>query len=143
VTGTGWRVSANALTAAQDQSPALRRRLLLYCDNFSLQKSYTAASNARSPLLERLARWLLMAHDRLEGDDIPLTHEILSYMLGTRRPGVTEASHRLVELGVVFSERGRLIVRDRAQLEKLAGRFYGETEKEYRRLVETPSHAPA
>ena len=77
------------------------------------QTSYTAISNARARLDERLARWILMAHDRIGDDALPLTHEFLSLMLGVRRAGVTEALHALERRKLIKSSRGQIIVRNR------------------------------
>ena len=83
----------------------------------------------------RLARWLLMAHDRIGDDTLPLTHEFLSLMLGVRRPGVTDALNALRKLGLISYQRGQITVRDRKGMERTAGEAYGTPEAEYRRLV--------
>ena len=74
----------------------------------------TAAYNARSTLAERCVRWLLMAHDRIEGDDLPVTHEALSAMLGVRRSGITVATAALQDEGLIRTSRGRIRVVDRS-----------------------------
>jgi CRP-like cAMP-binding protein len=89
--GDGQRISSAKHRRAIEQSPALHRSLLRYCHAFMVQTAQTALANGRSKIEERLARWLLMAHDRLDGDEVPLTQEFLSVMLGMRRPGVTVA----------------------------------------------------
>ena len=76
-----------------------------------------------------------MAHDRLDGDQIPLTHEFISLMLGVRRAGVTESIDVLQAQGAIRAERGRITVLDRAHLEKKADGFYGVPEQELRRLM--------
>jgi CRP-like cAMP-binding protein len=82
-----------------------------------------------------LARWLLMAHDRIGDDTLPLTHEFLSLMLGIRRPGVTNALSALRKQGLISYKRGDITVRDRKGLERTAGEAYGIPEAEYRRLI--------
>jgi CRP-like cAMP-binding protein len=81
-----------------------------------IQVAYTAVSNAHGKLEERLARWLLMAHDRVDGDEIPIIHDFLALMLSVRRAGVTVALHRLERDGLIKPERGRIVVLDRKGL---------------------------
>jgi hypothetical protein len=79
-----------------------------------------------------------MTHDRLEHDDMPVTHEFMSIMLGTRRPGVTLAVQMLEGTGVIRAARGRITVRDRNKLEQIAGQSYGFAEKEYSNIFQFP-----
>jgi CRP-like cAMP-binding protein len=95
---------------------------------------YTALANGRYKLEERLARWLLMAQDRADGDDVILTHEFLAMMLGTRRPGITTALSQLEKAKIISSSRGRVTVLDRHALEETANGSYGGAESEYARL---------
>jgi len=95
VEGTGLRIAADDLRQAMRQSASLSRVLLNFVNAFLIQTSHTALSNGTATLEERLARWLLMAQDRLGGDEVPLTHEFLSLMLGVRRVGVTGALNQL------------------------------------------------
>ena len=113
-------------------SPPLRDSLLKFVQAFGVQASHTAISNAQSRLDVRVARWLLMAHDRIGDDTLPLTHEFLLLMLGVRRPGMTEALHAQ---GPISSARGQIIVTDRRGMERAAGKAYGTPEAEYRRLI--------
>ena len=83
----------------------------------------------------RLARWLLMAHDRIGDDTLPLTHEFLSLMLAVRRAGVTDALNALRKQGLISYERGKITVRSRKRMERIAGDAYGTPEAEYRRLI--------
>ncbi|MBX9772948.1 MAG: helix-turn-helix domain-containing protein, partial [Xanthobacteraceae bacterium] len=87
-----------------------------------------------SLLDQRLARWLLMAHDRIGNDVLPLTHEFLALMLAARRAGVTEALGALRNEGLIAYRRGIITVRDRKGMERRAGEAYGIPEAEYRRL---------
>nr|WP_274602218.1 helix-turn-helix domain-containing protein [Sphingomonas sp. CFBP 8760] len=93
------------------------------------------ATNATHRVEARLARWLLMCHDRIDGDEIALTHEFMSMMIGAERSKVTITLHVLEGTGLIRAERGRIVIRDRDKLEELAGDGYGIPEAEYRRLI--------
>jgi CRP-like cAMP-binding protein len=123
------------LRKATQASLSLRDSLLKFVQAFGVQTTHTAICNAQSRLDVRLARWLLMAHDRIGDDALPLTHEFLSLMLGVRRPGVTEALHTLRKQGLISYRRGQIAVKDRKGLERAAGEAYGTPEAEYRRLI--------
>ena len=133
--GEGVRISAGSLRRAMDISRTLHGTLLLYAHAFALQVTNTAMANGRSKIEQRLARWLLMAQDRIGEDEVLLTHELLSLMLGVRRPGVTVALKLLEEAGVLRARRGLISITDRRGLERLADRTYGVAEAEYRRLL--------
>lgn len=124
-----------AFTDAIAASTTLRDLLLRYVQTLLVQTSYTALSNAVHLVEVRLARWLLMAHDRLDGNEVPLTHDYLATMLAVRRPSVTAALHRLEGNRLVRSERGCIIIRDRAGLERFGHDSYGAPEAEYERLI--------
>ena len=133
--GTWLRIEADALHAALRQMPGLNGLLHRYMHVFMVGLANTALSNGRQTIEERLARWLLMAHDRLDGDDLPLTHEFLSMMLGVRRSGVTTEIHILEGLHLIKANRARIHIQDREGLQKLAGDCYGMPEAEYERLI--------
>ena len=133
--GTGKCMPATELRKAMQTSPSLRDSLLKFVQAFGVQTTHTAVCNARSRLDVRLARWLLMAQDRIGDDTLPLTHEFLSLMLGVRRPGVTEALHALRKQGLIAYGRGQITVMDRKAMERTAGEAYGTPEAEYRRLI--------
>ena len=133
--GTGKCIPATELRKATRASLSLRDSLLKFVQAFGVQTTHTAVSNAQSRLDVRLARWLLMAHDRIGDDTLPLTHEFLSLMLGVRRAGVTETLHVLRERGLISYGRGQIAVKDRKGLERAAGEAYGVPEAEYRRLI--------
>jgi len=133
--GAGHRITSSALRAGMEKSAALRGLLLNFAHVFMVQTAQTALANGRAKLEERLARWLLMGHDRINGDDLPLTHEFLAVMLGVRRAGVTIALHILEARGTIKRKRGQIHVADRARLERIAGDSYGVPEAEYRRLI--------
>jgi CRP-like cAMP-binding protein len=133
--GTGKCIAATELRKATQASLSLRDSLLKFVQAFGVQTTHTAVSNAQSRLDVRLARWLLMAHDRIGEDTLSLTHEFLSLMLGVRRPGVTEALHTLRKQDLISYARGHIIVKNRKGLERKAGTAYGTPEAEYRRLI--------
>jgi hypothetical protein len=116
-------------------SPELRNVLLRYSQAFMIQTAHTALANGRAKLEERLARWLLMAHDRVNGDEVPLVHEFLALMLGVRRAGVTVALHMLEGQALIRASRGKIVVLDRQGLEEAANGLYGVPEREYERLM--------
>jgi CRP-like cAMP-binding protein len=135
VDGSGSRIAANDLRQALAKSANLRAILLAFTQAFVVQTTQTALANARGNVEMRLARWLLMAHDRLDGNELPLTHEFLALMLGVRRAGVTTTLQKLESDGLVVAKRGVIGVVDRAGLIRLADRLYGVAEAEYRRLI--------
>src|SRR3954452_7636571 len=120
IPGTAWRIPAQVLCAAVERSPALRERLLRYVQFLMVQTGQAAACNARHSLSRRLARWLLMAHDRVDGDELALRQEAVSLMLGVRREGVNLAAHALQDGGLIRQARGRITVLDRPGLEAAA-----------------------
>jgi CRP-like cAMP-binding protein len=124
VAGKGLRISAAHLRQADEQSPTLHRAMLRYAHAFLHQTTTTALANGRSKIEERLARWLLMADDRVDGGELPLTHEFLGLMLGTYRPGVTKAIQVLENEGLIAARRGIIRILDRKALEKRSNGTY-------------------
>ena len=138
VEGKGIRVPVEALLLITAQFPVVNDMLLKYVHCCELQLAHSALANGRYNMHERLARWLLMSHDRLEGNDLPLTHEFLSVMLGVRRSGVTNELHIIEGLRAIRATRGNIRIIDRAKLEEIAGGCYGVPEHEYARLIGLP-----
>jgi hypothetical protein len=136
VAGHGLRIGTEALCAAVEESPSLRTLLLRYVQTEFVQARQTAYVNATYTTELRLARWLLMCHDRVDGDDLPVKHEFLAVMLGVQRTGVTLALQVLEGAGRIRGRRGRITVTNRELLEQLAGDSYGAAEAEYARLIE-------
>ena len=122
--GQGQCMRANALRDAIEKSRTLHGALLRYAHAYLNQTTRTAVANGRSKIEERLARWLLMAHDRVGSPELPLTHEFLAMMLSVRRPGVTVAVQHLEREGVIARRRGRIVICNREKLEKLANGTY-------------------
>jgi CRP-like cAMP-binding protein len=135
VPGTGYRIENETLFAASQASPSLRRLLLRYAYVLSIQTAYTGLSNSIHHVDVRLARWLLMCHDRTKSNQFSLTHEFLSVMLSVRRSSVTTALHMLEGNHLIYSERSLITIRDRKALENFAGDAYGIPESEYERLI--------
>ena len=133
--GSAWRIETPALHKAMKGSPTLTATLLRYVHVFFSQASQTALANGRGKLDERLARWLLMWHDRLRNDDLTITHEFLALLLGVRRQGVTVALHDLEGRGLIKSTRSLVKILDRAGLQQAANGFYGAPEAEYDRAI--------
>lgn len=137
VEGSALRMSSDDLRVALAESEELRRLLLLYSQAQAVQVAFTALANGRYTIDERLARWLLMCHDRSDGDVVPITHEFLALMLGIRRAGVTTALHILEGARIIKASRGRVEILDRNELRESAGDSYGAPEAEYERLMAT------
>ena len=135
VEGAGQSIAAEDLHAAMRASATLTAFMMRYAHVCAIQMAHTALANAQGKLEERLARWLLMAHDRSRADELELTHEFLALMLGVRRPGVTMALHQLEQKALVRTARGSVTVLDRVGLEGCANGLYGTPEAEYDRLI--------
>lgn len=135
IPGRGWRISAERLRAATAANAALQALLLRYLHAFMVQMASTAHANADYTVDERLARWILMCHDRVDGDVIAITHEFMALMLGVRRPGVTVATHILEGEGMIRARRGLITVLDREKLKVKANGSYGLAEAEYDRMI--------
>ena len=124
IAGNGQRISAEQLRKAIAASVPLHHVLLGYVHSFMTQTTQTALANGRSKIEERLARWLLMAHDRVDGNEVPLTHEFLAVMLGVRRSGVTVALQELERKGMIAHRRSVITIIDREGLEHSSNGTY-------------------
>jgi CRP-like cAMP-binding protein len=138
IPGDGQCIAAADLQRLLETSPTLRACLLRYAHVFSIQGMHSALANSHGKLEERLARWLLMAHDRINGDDLAMTHDFLALMLGVRRAGVTIALHHLEARGLIAMSRRSIGVLDRDGLEESANGLYGAPEAEFERLFPPP-----
>lgn len=133
--GTALRIRTAALRQAFDDSTPLRQLLLRYTQALQTQVSQTAVCNGSHTVEERLARWVLMAHDRAEQDQFSMTHEFMSLMLGVRRAGVTTAAGVLKRVGVIDYAQGTMTVLDRPGLEASACECYSVVRKQFERLL--------
>jgi CRP-like cAMP-binding protein len=134
IPGTGYKIKAKRLKEEFENSGTLRKRTNCYIQAHFMQTGQTAACNRLHDIAERLARWLLMCHDRMESDNFFITHEFLGHMLGTPRSTVTLAAGILHKAGLVEYSRGKINVRNRQGLEKAACECYGTIRKEFDRL---------
>lgn len=135
VAGHGHRIGREDFASALRESASLSGLFSRFAHVMSVQAAFTALSNAVHQIDERLARWILMCHDRSPSDDIALTHEFLSVMLAVRRPSVTTSLHVLEGNRLIRNERGHIAVRDRPGLEEFTHDAYGRPEAEYLRLI--------
>jgi CRP-like cAMP-binding protein len=140
VPGQALRISASELRGVMVASPAVARPLLSYVHALLIQNSQTALCNARHELEERLCRWLLLAVDRLDASELPLTHDMLSMILGVRRAGITDALSGLERAGALRKRRGTIDIVDRRVLEQRTCECYRIITAEYRRLIEAGCH---
>jgi CRP-like cAMP-binding protein len=135
ISGAGFRLATADFLRIVDQSPTLRNMMLRFVHVFMTQTAQSALVNGSSVIEERLARWVLMCHDRLDALEFPITHDFLSMMLGVRRSSVTDAIHLLEGEMLIKATRGNIRILDRERLERAAGASYGVPEAEYRRLI--------
>jgi CRP-like cAMP-binding protein len=144
IEGSALRLSAADLRRALDELPSLRTVLLHYVSNVLVQAGQSSVCNASHGLSQRLARWLLMVQDRLGRTDLPVTHDTIARMLGTRRASVTEGLHLLAETQAVAQERRLIRILDRARLEQLSCGCYRTMRIECdRHLLPTGMAGPA
>jgi CRP-like cAMP-binding protein len=136
--GHGLRVPVEVIREARERDTGMRVMLLRYVHYCEQQFVESALANGRYSTQQRLARWILMCHDRLDGDELPVTHEFLALMLGVRRSGVTNHLHVLEGEHAIKSVRGRLTIVSREKLEELASGCYGLPERIYERLLNRP-----
>lgn len=132
--GGAYRMPAYALKEAFERSPAVRDLLLRYVCVFNVQVAQTAACNAHHELGQRLARWLLGAHDRSGTPELSLTQDLIAIMLGVRRSTVSVAAGLLQQAGVIRYAHGKITIVDRIGLENAACECYESVAGEYRRL---------
>jgi len=134
VAGSGFRIKARRLKEEFERSGELRRHLQKYVLANLIQSAQNAACNRLHTIGERLSRWLLTCHDRVQSDRMPLTHEFLAQMLGAPRTTVTLAAGMLQQAGLIEYTRGHVTVKNRSGLEDAACECYGIVRKEFQRL---------
>lgn len=132
--GYGYRVSAAFIKEHFDDCAPVTHLLLRYTQALITQMAQTAICNRHHSVDEQLCRWLLFSLDRLSGDEVVMTQELIANMLGVRREGVTEAASKLQAAGLIRYARGRISVLDRPGLEQRSCECYAVVKKEYDRL---------
>jgi CRP-like cAMP-binding protein len=135
VAGDGLRLPAAALRPEAGPGGPLYQVFVNYLNAYLLQVSQAVACNGLHPVRQRCCKWLLMCHDRVHADELPLTHEFLAMMLGVRRASVTEVLRPLQEDGLLHSGQGKVTVLDRAGLEACSCACYRAVADEYTRLL--------
>jgi CRP-like cAMP-binding protein len=133
--GQGFRVRSQFIKEEFDRAGAVMHLLLRYTQALITQMSQTAVCNRHHSLDQQLCRWLLLSLDRLQGNELVMTQELIANMLGVRREGVTEGALRLQAAGLIRYARGRITVLDRAGLEARTCECYAVVKKEYGRLL--------
>jgi CRP-like cAMP-binding protein len=132
--GSGYRINAKALKTEFDHAGHFRAKVLRYIQAFHVQAAQTAACNRLHGIEERLSRWLLSCHDRMTSDQLRLTHDFLSQMLGAPRTTVTLAAGLLHRAGLIDYSRGLVTIKDRGALEGASCECYFTVRDEFRRL---------
>ena len=133
--GSGLRLDAKTLKNEFDQNGPVLHLLLRYTQALITQMAQTAVCNRHHSLDQQLCRWLLLSLDRLQGEELVMTQELIANMLGVRREGVTEAALNLQRAGLIRYARGRISVLDRATLERRTCECYAVVKREYDRLL--------
>jgi CRP-like cAMP-binding protein len=133
--GKGFRLKAQVLKEEFNRAGPVLHLLLRYTQALITQMAQTAVCNRHHSLDQQLCRWLLLSLDRLQGDELVMTQELIANMLGVRREGVTEAALKLQSAGLIRYTRGRITVLDRAGLEQRTCECYAVVKKEYDRLL--------
>lgn len=133
--GRGIRVPAHVMKTEFNSGGAFQNLLLRYTQALLTQTSQTAACNRHHSVDQQLSRYLLLTHDRLQGDQLLLTQEMIANMLGVRREGITEAALKLQHAGLIKYARGKIMILDRPAIERRSCECYSVVRKEYDRLL--------
>jgi CRP-like cAMP-binding protein len=136
--GMGWRIEEHVLRDEFSKAGAVMNVLLRYMQSLITQMTQTAVCNRHHSLERQLCRWLLQTLDRLPGNDMTMTQELIAKALGVRREGVTEGALKLQRAGLICYTRGHITVLDRDGLEKSACECYAVVSKECDRLRPVP-----
>jgi len=133
--GETYRMDAKSMKAEFTMGGVFHNLLLRYTQALITQISQTAVCNRLHPIEQQLARWLLLSHDRLDGDKLVMTHDLISNMLGVRREGITLAAKKLASRGLIKNDRGTIYILDRFGLEDSVCECYKVVNNEYNRLL--------
>jgi CRP-like cAMP-binding protein len=133
--GSAYRLAGAVMQKEFERAGALQNVLLRYTQALLTQMAQTAVCNRHHSIDQQLCRWLLLSLDRLPGNQLSMTQELIANMLGVRREGVTEAAGNLQAAGLIRYSRGRITVLDREKLESRVCECYGVVKKEFDRLL--------
>jgi CRP-like cAMP-binding protein len=133
--GNGYRLRANALKREFALGGNLQHLALRFTQALITQMAQTAVCNRHHSVDQQLCRWLLLSLDRLPGNELRMTQELIANMLGVRREGVTEAAGKLQAAGLIHYSRGKITVLDRPKLEQRVCECYAVVKKEFDRLL--------
>jgi CRP-like cAMP-binding protein len=139
--GNGYRIKAGLIREEFSRGGELQALALRYTQALITQMAQTALCNRHHALEQQLCRWLLASLDRLAGNELVITQEMIANMLGVRREGVTEAAGRLQSDGMIRYSRGHITILDRSKLESRVCECYAVVKKEYERLLSFRSYA--
>jgi CRP-like cAMP-binding protein len=140
--GFGYRLKASIIKLEFNRGGAVMHLLLRYTQALITQMAQTAVCNRHHSVEQQLCRWLLLSLDRLPGNELSMTQELIANMLGVRREGVTEAAGKLQRNGLIRYTRGRITVLDRPKLEKTVCECYAVVKKEFDRLLSDIPRVP-
>ncbi len=133
--GRGYRLTSQLLKREFNRAGPMMRLLLRYTQALITQMSQTAVCNRHHSVNQQLCRWLLLSMDRLSGNDLTMTQELIANMLGVQRGGVTESAGKLRDAGIIEYSRGHIRILDRERLEGRACECYSVVKKEFDRLL--------
>jgi CRP-like cAMP-binding protein len=133
--GQGYRLSSNLMMLEFNRAGPVLHLVLRYTQALISQMTQTAVCNRHHSLDQQLCRWLLLSLDRLPGNELVMTQELIANMLGVRREGVTAAAGHLHQAGLIDYRRGHITVLDRTGLEERTCECYAVVKKEYDRLL--------
>jgi len=140
--GKGYRVPAAILKSAIRRDTGVLPLLLLYAQALLTQMAQTAVCYRHHTLHQQFCRWLLLSLDRLPGNELIMTQELIASMLGVRRQGVSEVAAKLQAGGAIDYRRGRIVVLDREKLEECSCECYSVVARECARLLSSAAHCP-
>lgn len=135
ISGSAIEMPVADLFTVLNTDPDVGRILLCYSQSLVTTLAYSVACHAKHSLLQRCAKWLLLTHDRVQSDELAVTHEFLAILLGVRRAGVSTVAAELQVRGAIRYSRGRIRIIDRAGLEAISCECYSHVTEEYNRLM--------
>jgi CRP-like cAMP-binding protein len=135
IPGDAYRIRAGVLRDEFRRGSVLQVLMLRYVQSLTNQMAQTAVCNRHHTVEQQLCRWLLLTLDRISTNEVFMTHEMVSHMLGVRRAGISDAAKKLQRLGLIGYRRGHIVVPDRRKLEEHACECYGVVKRETDRLL--------